>query len=164
MTVENDDTTKGSINAFKDALLLTITKLNDMIDFLKGELEEKKPSSKNLINKGNKDGDKIEPSLLCPWASEVSSNSGVESPICNTSSGDDNVTQDNENYYDSNRNGEEQSIEHFALNSTLITIDKEINTLCHYISTEDTSMTFLILVKTTVIMKASNNKYKTIDT
>ena len=37
----NEDLTIESINSFKNALLSTITKLNDTIDFLKNELEEK---------------------------------------------------------------------------------------------------------------------------
>ena len=108
LVVENDDITIESINAFKDALLLTITKLSDTIDFLKRELEEKNLLVRTLLLKEANDGDKIDPSLLCPWASEAPSYSIVESLILDTSSGDDNVTRNNENYYESyDTHGEE---------------------------------------------------------
>ena len=131
LVVENDDITE-SINAFKDSLLLTITKLSNTIDFLKRELEEKNLLVRTLLLREANGRDKIDPNLLCLCASEAPSYSMVESLISDTSSGDDNVTRDNENYYESNdTNGEE-------LNSTLITIDREIN-----ISSEDTNKTIV---------------------
>ena len=50
-----EDTTTGSIEAFKDALIFTITELKDTIQFLRNELEEKNFLVRTLLLRNTND-------------------------------------------------------------------------------------------------------------
>ena len=59
-----EDTTNTTINAFKNALLSTVDKLYETIDFLKNELEETNLLVKALIFREANDGNRIDEECL----------------------------------------------------------------------------------------------------
>ena len=59
-----DGITTESIILFKDALLSTVSKLNEMVDFLKNELEEKNLFIRTLLLRDANDTDMISIGLL----------------------------------------------------------------------------------------------------
>ena len=69
IVIETNDFVSESITAFKNALIQRFRKLDDIIDFLKNELEEKILLIRTLLLRDANDGEKIDPSLLRPYSS-----------------------------------------------------------------------------------------------
>ena len=128
-----DDITTESIILFKDALLSTISKLNEMVDFLKNELEEKNLFIRTLLLRDANDTDMISIGLLNKSnVIEITSNISENANFTDVNNSDISISQDNSHDDEddiSNESNDNSSLYTVDSNiiSSLLTIDKCAN-------------------------------------
>ena len=155
----NEDLTIESINSFKNALLSTITKLNDTIDFLKNELEENFLLIRILLLRDA--NDIIDYELLNRSIVETTSSDTGNINISNNQTCESSITQGYHNIHDNNGDILNESVNNSdsVNNSSLITIDYNvyISTLSGHTFSESS------ILNETFVIKSTKSQYESLD-